>query len=269
MKAIKRLTILVVGCSISLIITLSIIDYMHLDDQQPDYNSKYAINEIEKYEASSEASNPSVINDVVLKEPENVFEENDLMPVFTINFITEAIKTRINGISYHENPYISYEDLRYLQVSYFDFNGNTQVGELIVNEKVANDLIGIFKELYAHQYAINKIQLIDAYDADDNLSMEDNNTSAFNYRYMTNHKTLSNHAYGIAIDINPLQNPYISGKTVLPEGSQTFLNREVYQQGMIIKGDICYNAFISRGWTWGGDWISLKDYQHFEKKLQE
>lgn len=268
MKVIKRFSMLIVGLLISLIVTLSIIDYMKLDENPIVVSSNDDQNNIDKYEASDEALKP-VIKDVVLKVPKPILEEQSLMPIFTINLISDELKVRMDGVSYQKNPYITYNELRYLQVSYFDFDGNVLVGELIVHEAVANDLIGIFKELYEHQYAIYKIQLIDDYAGDDNLSMADNNTSAFNYRYMTNQKTLSNHAYGIAIDINPMQNPYVYGKTVLPDGSQTFLNREVYQQGMILKGDICYNAFISRGWSWGGDWQSLKDYQHFEKKLQE
>jgi hypothetical protein len=95
--------------------------------------------------------------------------------------------------------------------------------------------------------------------------MAENNTSAFNFRRITNSTTISKHGYGVAIDINPIQNPYIRGETILPPAGEEYLDRSNIRMGMITKGDICYQAFISRGWKWGGDWSTPKDYQHFEK----
>ena len=98
--------------------------------------------------------------------------------------------------------------------------------------------------------------------------MAANNTSAFNYRQISGSSgKLSLHAYGVAVDINPRQNPYVRGKTVLPAAGSEFLDRRRLQPGMIQAGDVVYQAFVKRGWRWGGDWTSLKDYQHFEKPL--
>ena len=106
------------------------------------------------------------------------------------------------------------------------------------------------------------------YNASDNDSMQDNNTSAFNCRTTTsNKKVFSKHSYGIAIDINPLINPYIKKGKVLPPAGKQYIERKSGVKGLILKGGICYTAFKNKGWKWGGDWHSLKDYQHFEKKL--
>ena len=128
-------------------------------------------------------------------------------------------------------------------------------------------LIEIFEVLYNAKFPIEKMVLIDDYDGDDNLSMADDNTSAFNYRNVPGTSTLSNHSYGVAIDINPLVNPYVRENDVMPPEGQDFLDREDVRPGMIIQGDVVYDSFISRGWTWGGDWETVKDYQHFEKTL--
>jgi hypothetical protein len=94
--------------------------------------------------------------------------------------------------------------------------------------------------------------------------MDNNNTSSFNFRFTPNTTVLSKHSTGMAIDINPFQNPYIKGAVILPPAGVT--QRDKVVKGMITKGDACYQAFISRGWEWGGEWKSLKDYQHFEKR---
>ena len=108
--------------------------------------------------------------------------------------------------------------------------------------------------------------LVSEYNNDDDLSMADNNTSAFNFRPITGGGGWSNHAYGLAIDINPKYNPYVSKNAVYPVNAVSYVNRDEDVEGMIKEGDALFNAFISRGWTWGGDWNSLKDYQHFEKE---
>lgn len=188
--------------------------------------------------------------------------------VFTINKIDDIVYNRINNISYKENDYITLEDLRYLEVTYWGFDDKRHYGELIVNQLVAEEVIEIFKELYQNRYLIDKIVLVDEYDGDDLKSMAANNTSAFNYRKVAGSNKLSNHSYGLAIDINPLQNPYIKSGHVSPEGGYDYINREINQIGMVHKDDICYQTFTSRGWEWGGDWKSIKDYQHFEKKIE-
>jgi len=203
--------------------------------------------------------------DTKVKIPE--FEGETYQAHFSVNKIDDIIYNRINNISYKENEIILVEDLRYLKVSHWGFDGKRHEGELIVHAQIAQEVIDIFKELYDAEYPIEKIILVDEYEGDDNLSMTDNNSSAFNYRLIAGSNKLSNHAMGLAIDINPLQNPYVKGNLVSPEGGIDYIDRSVYQMGMILENDPCYQAFTSRGWTWGGSWKSIKDYQHFEKAL--
>ena len=195
--------------------------------------------------------------------------------------LTDDIIARITGISYpvSENEIsplaISYEDLRYLNVLYYDFNGEVQSGELICNQEIAHDLVEIFYELYRNEYQIEKIRLIDEYGGDDTASMLDNNTSCFNYRVVDGTDSLSKHAIGCAIDINPFYNPYVvfnkdgSGKTYIsPEVSEIYADRSQNFPYKIDENDLCYKLFKEHGFTWGGDWNSCKDYQHFQKVIQ-
>ncbi len=183
--------------------------------------------------------------------------------------LSDEIKEKITGVSFHENDNITYDDLRYLSVLYVDFEGNTQKGEIICNKAIAQDLVEIFKELYDNEYQIDKIRLIDEYGGDDDLSCDDNNTSCFNYRVVGGTDSLSKHALGLAIDINPFQNPYITYpngvERISPVGSEPYADRASGLPHMILEGDLCYNLFIERGFTWGGHWKTLKDYQHFQK----
>ncbi len=137
---------------------------------------------------------------------------------------------------------------------------------MIVHTGLAQEVLDIFVEVYDQQYPIEKMKLIDEYGANDELSMADNNTSAFCYRAVANTNKLSKHSTGRAIDINPLYNPYVVKNAVLPVNSESYLDRELSQKGMIHQGDALYNAFIKRGWTWGGNWATQKDYQHFDKR---
>jgi hypothetical protein len=128
--------------------------------------------------------------------------------------------------------------------------------------------VEIFKELFEARFPIEKIRLIDEYEANDNKSMADNNTSSFCFREIDGKPgKLSKHSYGVAIDINPVQNPYVYMDKVSPEAGREYLDRSKVTKGMIVKDDVCYKAFINRGWTWGGDWKNEKDYQHFQKSL--
>lgn len=189
---------------------------------------------------------------------------------FTYEPISPAIEKRITGKSYPKDCPFSLANLRYLQVKYYDFDGNIQEGELIVNESIAEDTVAVFKELFDIKYRIEKIRLIDEYNADDDASMADNNTSAFNYRYIDGTTTISNHSYGLAIDINPLYNPYVrtgfGERDVIPVNGTKYADRTKNFKHKIVKGDKCYNIFISHGFLWGGDWDSPIDYQHFYKE---
>lgn len=230
-------------------------------------------------------------------------QENDIMgdrvtyqEHFYYESLSDVLKRRITGISYPDNDSntdisypnddsnidishpdndnsvaISYDTLRYVNLLYYDFNGNVQNGELICHKAIAQDVVEIFYELYKIRYPIEKITLIDAYQGDDELSMQDNNTSCFNYRVRPSGK-LSNHSYGLAIDLNPFYNPYIINKKngtthVFPAGSEAYADRTQAFPHKIDKEDTAYRLFIQHGFTWGGAWRTNKDYQHFEKRI--
>ena len=136
-----------------------------------------------------------------------------------------------------------------------------------MHRDVARDIVEIFEELFEARFPVEKIWLVDEYNGDDLESMEDNNTSAFNCRWkVPKVGVFSQHAFGTAIDINPLVNPYHSPKLILPKGGEKYTDRSLKAKGMVFKDDVVYRAFTRRGWTWGGDWKRKKDYQHFEKK---
>ena len=183
--------------------------------------------------------------------------------------LSKEIKARITGKSYVEDCEVPFEELRYVKVLYWGFDEEPHVGELIVNKAIAEDITEIFKDLYEIKYPIEQMVLVDEYDADDEASMAANNTSAFNYRMIAGTNRLSKHSYGYAIDINPLYNPYvrvIEGKTVItPENGEQYADRSLKCEYYIKADDPCYQAFITRGFTWGGDWKNQKDYQHFQK----
>ena len=156
--------------------------------------------------------------------------------------------------------------LRRVDVDYLGFDGQTHRGELIVHEELVTDVIAIFEQLLRLGYPVDKIRTVDHYaDADDELSMEDNNTSAFNCRRIPGTNEWSPHAYGRAIDINTLINPclYASGYFE-PRNAAAYLDRSRADPGLIHDGDPAERVFTDRGWHWGGDW-TIADYQHFEK----
>lgn len=199
-------------------------------------------------------------------EVPGAFEE----PVFTSEAISDEIFARMYGKSYKEDCTVPREELRYLRISCIGFDGEPYVGELVANEAIADDLLEIFRELYEAAYPIEKMRLIDEYDADDEASMADDNTSCFNFRKVSGSERLSNHSYGKAIDINPLYNPYIrtSGGTEVcePAAGEPYMDRTPDFPYKIDEDDLCCRLFKEHGFTWGGDWNSVKDYQHFERE---
>jgi len=184
-------------------------------------------------------------------------------PVFMAQALPPHVIEEISGSSFHPNPHFDYSHLAYLNIAYVDFDGNRQQGRMIVAAQIADEVLDIFREIYG--FPIARMELIDEFHATDYFSMAANNSVAFNYRYIAGTTILSNHAWGMAIDINPIQNPYIRGDTVLPEAGRQYLDRTNVRKGMITRGDVVYTAFTSRGWTWGGNWASPRDYHHFEK----
>ena len=186
--------------------------------------------------------------------------------------LSENLKKTITGSSYPADPStarISYDSLRYVHVLYIDFNGASVSGDLICNKTIAQDLVEIFYTLYQKSYPIERISLVDNYGADDEASMEADNTSCFNYRPVAGSDKLSKHAYGLAIDLNPLYNPEVQTasdgtQTISPHNGTRFADRSAEFEHKITTDDAAYQAFTSHGFTWGGDWHNPKDYQHFQ-----
>ena len=187
------------------------------------------------------------------------------VPVFSSAPIPDCVADRMRGVSYPEDAEIQLDELCYLQLSYEDFEGTSRIGEMVCNRAVAEDLVAIFKALYEARYPIRSILLIDDFGGDDEASMEADNTSCFNYRRKTGMKSLSKHALGLAVDVNPLENPYVRGTRVKPAGSSVFADRSKDFPHKIDKNDLCYRLFREHGFSWGGTWRSVQDYQHFEK----
>ena len=192
---------------------------------------------------------------------------------FYIKPIPDDIFEKMQGKSYKENCTVPREELRYLHILHVGFDNNTHEGELIVNKRIAEDVLDIFKELYKAGYQIEKVRLIDEYNAQDELSMRDNNSSAFNFRYISYSTTLSKHAMGLAVDINTLYNPYIKqvdGRlNIEPANAVQYVDRNRQFPHKIDHDDLCYKLFTKYGFEWGGDWEDSKDYQHFvEIKLE-
>ena len=186
--------------------------------------------------------------------------------IFAYRKIPSSVLEKMMGNSIPDKGTVDISKLSYLTIIYWGFDEKAHIGEMIVHTGLAQEVLDIFVEVYDQQYPIEKMKLIDEYGANDELSMADNNTSAFCYRAVANTNKLSKHSTGRAIDINPLYNPYVVKNAVLPVNSESYLDRELSQKGMIHQGDALYNAFIKRGWTWGGNWATQKDYQHFDKR---
>ena len=189
-------------------------------------------------------------------------------------FVSEAISDSVfdvmKGKTYKTNCTVPRSELRYVKVLHRNIKGETMLGELVCNKDVATDFLAIFRKLYEAKYPIERMVLIDNYNAEDEPSMEANNTSCFNFRFVARTKKLSNHSKGRAIDINPLYNPYVKRHSngtlhVSPKGSRKYADRSKSFNYKIDHSDLCFKLFKQHGFTWGGDWESLKDYQHFEK----
>jgi hypothetical protein len=154
--------------------------------------------------------------------------------------------------------------LRLVRVSHWGFDGKARVGAIVVRADVARDVIAVFRRLYAARFPIRRLRPIDAYKADDAASLAADNTSGFNCRYAIapGPKRWSAHAHGLAIDVNPVENPYLDRGQVRPPAGRRYLDRSRYRPGMAVPGGVLVRAFAAVGWSWGGRWSS-PDYQHF------
>ncbi|QOR61538.1 M15 family metallopeptidase [Sulfurovum sp. ST-21] len=186
--------------------------------------------------------------------------------------VSEKIRQRmVKGDSWREGCPVHYRDLRYLQMTYRDFKGKEHIGEMIVHKEVAVEVMEIFRQLYEAGYPVRRMRLVSDFGGSDWQSIEADNTSAFNCRKATGSRKWSKHAYGKAIDLNPIENPYISRnghiahKKSLQFWKRVHKNHTPADRAVLLKHDNAVKIFRSYGWKWGGEWHRVKDYQHFSK----
>jgi hypothetical protein len=181
----------------------------------------------------------------------------------TIAVIGPAQAKRMTGVSWRPSCPVALRDLRVLTMTYRGFDGHAHTGTLVVHRDVARAVVGAFRELYSSGFPIRRMVPVDAYGGSDFRSIEADNTSAFNCRYVDGTTRWSEHAYGRAIDINPIENPYVSGGRTSHAASRPYLDRSRRRPGMAVEGGALVRAFDRIGWGWGGRWSGAKDYQHF------
>jgi hypothetical protein len=180
---------------------------------------------------------------------------------------TPEFRAKVNTVrwddlrfTYHAGCPVGPSQLRTVEVSYWDFSGEPKAGKVVVARRVADDVVDVFRQLWAKRFPIRRLQPISVYRGDDDASMAADNTSGFNCRFVDGTNHWSMHAYGEAIDVNTVENPYVRGSTVKPPAGRAFLDRSRYRKGMAMSGGVLVRAFASVGWKWGA---SFGDYQHF------
>jgi hypothetical protein len=179
--------------------------------------------------------------------------------VGTISPVTRADLPR----TYRPGCPVGPTQLRLLRVSHWDFRGRVHVGELVVRSTEARDVRSVFRKLFDARFPIRRLRRVDAYGGDDDRSMAADNTSGFNCRRVPGSSSWSAHAYGLAIDVNPVENPFIQQGKVQPPAASRYLDRSRVRPGMAVPGNVLVRAFASIGWSWGGRWTEPVDYQHF------
>ncbi len=185
-------------------------------------------------------------------------------PSFTAARLSSADVRRMVGTSWHRGCPVALADLRLVTATYWGFDKRAHTGRIVVHRDVAADVLAVLRRLYAARFPIRRMVPVDAYGGSDYRSIEADNTSAFNCRYVDGTTRWSEHAYGRAIDLNPIENPYVtsSGTTSHP-ASRRYLRRAPYRPGMAVEGGAVVRAFDAVGWGWGGRWSGARDYQHF------
>jgi D-alanyl-D-alanine carboxypeptidase len=175
------------------------------------------------------------------------------------------VATEMTGVSWRPECPVPLSALRLVHVPYWGFDGAPHRGELVVNASIANPTTQVFTRLYEARFPIRKMQRVEAYRGSDTASMADDNTSGFNCRRLYGSTTWSLHAYGLAIDVNTVENPYLHDGLIEPPAGAGYLDRHQVRPGMIVSGDVVTREFKAAGFTWGGDFTSIKDYQHFQR----
>lgn len=185
-------------------------------------------------------------------------------PAFSVAPVSKALAARMTGVSWHRGCPVALRDLRIVTAAYRGFDGRTRTGRIVVHRDVAAGVVAIFRRLFAERFPIRRMAPVDAYGGSDFRSIEADNTSAFNCRFVDGTTRWSEHAYGRAIDLNPIENPYVtSSGTTSHRASTPYLRRAPYRPGMAVEGGAVVRAFAAAGWSWGGRWSGARDYQHF------
>lgn len=202
--------------------------------------------------------------------PAEMIERTGIDRWFSVSEIPDDVFASMQGKSFKAECTVPRSELRYLRVLHKDAEGRSIVGEMVVNRSIALDVMEILRKLYEAGYPIERMRLIDLYDADDERSMQANNSSSFNFRFISHTTKVSKHGAGLAVDINPLYNPYHKvlkdgTEVVEPATGRPYLDRRNAFAYKICEDDLCCRLFKERGFEWGGDWKTCKDYQHFEK----
>ncbi len=241
----KHTNIIITAAASLLIVTLAGREF--IKNHKKEHNDKTSINVSEN---TCEDIPDTSISDTSISDPDDIFE-------------------KMQGKSYKADCTLPRENLRYIHVLHVGFDNQVHEGELVVNKDIADDVLEIFKELYESGYQIEKVRLVDEYDADDEASMSDNNSSAFNFRFISHTTKISKHGMGMAVDINTLYNPYVKTvdgeQSIEPANAADYVDRSKDFLHKIDHDDLCYKLFMEHGFEWGGDWKHSKDYQHFEK----
>ena len=182
----------------------------------------------------------------------------------TISLLDPAQRKRMTGVSWRPGCPVALADLRLLTLTYHGFDRKPHTGHLVVHRDAAKTLVGVFRRLYAERFPIRRMRPVDAYDGKDFRSIEADNTSAFNCRPVEGTSHWSNHAYGRAIDVNPIENPYVDARgSTSHRASRPYLDRKNERPGMATPGGDLVRELKRAGWSWGGDWSNVRDYQHF------
>ncbi|WP_432967782.1 M15 family metallopeptidase [Dactylosporangium sp. CA-233914] len=189
----------------------------------------------------------------------------ETVPQDSVEALPAALRQAMTGVSWRPGCPVGLDDLRLVHTSYVGFDGATHAGQLVVHQAIAEATVRVFRQLREARLPIRGMNLIEQYGGSDDESMAADNTSAFNCRNVPGTSHWSNHAYGRAIDVNPVENPYLPKGRVMPPAGKAYLNRGDVRPGMIIAGDATVRAFRAEGFAWGGAWASGTDYQHFEK----
>jgi hypothetical protein len=183
---------------------------------------------------------------------------------FSARPLPPAIRHKVTGSSYHAGCPVTIGELRYVRMGYWGFDHRVHRGVMIVNAGVTKAVRSAFGALFAKRFPIRRMHLVDDYGADDFASIEADNTSSFNCRRATGSTRWSEHAYGRAIDINPIENPYVyANGTTTHAASRPYLDRSTFRPGMAVAGRALVAAFDAVGWGWGGRWTPPRDLQHF------